>query len=310
MKVLVTGGAGFIGSHLAEALVKKRHQVWVLDNLSSGRKENLPQGAEFVKGDITDAALTHKLARHDFDAIFHHAAQISVSLSVREYEKDANENILGTLNIIRLAQTCGARLQFASSGGTVYGEIEKTAGEDHPLGPLSPYGLSKLAGEQYIQMLLKDTPWQILRYANVYGPRQDPHGEAGVVAIFTNKLLAGEQCALNGGGVCVRDYVYVGDVVQANLLALKHPHSGIFNVGTGTGVSVKRLFDLLCAVGKFHGLAHETPYREGDLQNAILKITKAKRVLGYSPATPLKEGLTRTVAFFRARHEAGGKARA
>ncbi len=307
MNVIVTGGAGFIGSHLCEALLKKRHNVVVFDDLSTGRKENLPEGVTLVKGDICDVRAVARLARHEPAALFHQAAQISVAQSVREPIGDAEENILGTLNVIALAKKTGAKLMFASSGGTVYGEVEKSAAEDHPLDPQSPYGLSKLTAEHYIQLLLADGAYQILRYANVYGPRQDPHGEAGVVAIFSLKMLRGKPCTLNGGGVCQRDYVYVGDVVAANLLALKNRKNGIYNVGTGRGTSVRQLYTLMNRVGGFNALAEETPYREGDLRRAVVKITRAKRELGYQPATALRDGVAKTIDWFREQVNAGGR---
>src|SRR5207244_3283614 len=242
--VLVTGGAGFIGSHVAEALVAGGEDVVVLDDLSTGKRENVPDGAELVEGDIREPQ-DALFGRVKSTACFHLAAQADVRVSVARPDHDAKINILGTINILQAALEHDTRIVFSSTGGAIYGECERPATEDAPRNPLAPYGTSKLAGEEYLATYnrLHEARHVTLRYGNVYGPRQDPKGEAGVVAIFLSRLRDGEQPRIFGDGSQGRDYVYVGDVVRATLAAAEHD-GGVFNVGTGRDTSVVELYEL------------------------------------------------------------------
>ncbi len=246
-KILITGGAGFIGSHIVEACLKAGYEVAVVDDLSSGKRENLPPGVPLYQVDVAAAAAVQQvfeLVRPEH--MVHQAAQIAVSRSVREPAFDARINVLGLLYVLEAAVRQGVRsLVFASSGGVLYGDVWQPAGEEHPAAPVSPYGIAKLAGEMYLQFFAREYGLRCaaLRYGNVYGPRQDPHGEAGVVAIFLQRLLAGEAPVINGDGKYIRDYVYVADVARANLLALEGEWQGFraYNVGTGLGTDVNEL---------------------------------------------------------------------
>ncbi len=224
MKILVTGGAGFIASHIADAFIEEGHSVHILDNLSSGFEKNINPKASFIKADIRDKSLSKIFEKEKFDVINHHAAQMDVRRSVADPAFDAEINILGTINLLQNAVKYKvSKFMFASTGGAIYGEQEYfPADEKHPTAPLSPYGISKLSVEKYLFFYKAqyDLNYSILRYANIYGPRQNPHGEAGVVAIFSKKLLNGEQPVINGEGKQTRDYTFVKDVVKANLLAL------------------------------------------------------------------------------------------
>jgi UDP-glucose 4-epimerase len=309
MRIIVTGGAGFIGSHVADALLERAHEVLVLDDLSSGRRENVPARATFVQGDIRDAATVAKVwAEFQPDVVSHQAAQTSVAISAREPLRDAEINVLGSLNIF---QACALhrtkKVVFASTGGAIYGEVPdgKRATTDWMPNPLSPYACSKFAVENYLNAYahergLKST---VLRYANVYGPRQDPHGEAGVVAIFTQRVLAGEPIQINarkvlGDDGCVRDYVYVGDVVKANLLAIedKLPRSPV-NVCTGDATTTLALARMLETVTQKPLELRQGARREGDVERSVLE--PATTLLG-QPVS-LREGLDKTVAWFRQR---------
>jgi UDP-glucose 4-epimerase len=334
MKILVTGGAGFIGSHVVDGLLAAGHEAVVVDDLSSGRRENLNPGARFYEADICGPELAEICARERCDLVCHHAAQIDVRRSVADPLADARTNILGLLNILENCRTHGLRgIVFASSGGVIYGEPERLpAAETLPKGPLSPYGVSKLASEFYLcyYAQVMGIPCVTLRYGNVYGPRQDPHGEAGVVAIFGEKMLRGETPLIYGDGEQVRDYVFVGDVVRANLLALQRlaayapaadplervpsadgrggsgcasPAPGgcaindlAFNIGTGRGTSVNELFALLQEITGFGGEAAHGPERTGELRRIYLDVRKAKQELGWVPRVGLSEGLRRTIA--------------
>ncbi|HET6566823.1 MAG TPA: NAD-dependent epimerase/dehydratase family protein, partial [Rhodothermales bacterium] len=246
MKVLVTGGAGFIGSHVADALVAEGHTVHVLDDLSSGRQENVPAGAAFIRMDIRSEDVPSLFERERYGVLVHHAAQMDVRKSVADPKFDADVNVLGFLNLMEAGRRNGLeKVVFASTGGAIYGEPDYVPQDErHTLQPLSPYGITKLTTEKYLYFYQQQygIRYVALRYANVYGPRQNPHGEAGVVAIFTERLLRGEKPVINGNGEQTRDYVFVGDVVRANLAALRHEGSGIFNVGTGKETSVNELF--------------------------------------------------------------------
>lgn len=305
MKILVTGGAGFIGSHVADAYVAAGHSVVVVDNLISGFEKNINPKARFVRLDVRDAALRELFAAERFDVLNHHAAQMDVRKSVEDPSFDASVNILGTLNLLECAKASGVRkVIFASTGGAIYGEQDYfPADEEHPVRPLSPYGISKLAVEKYLfyYQQIHGLPHGILRYANVYGPRQNPHGEAGVVAIFTTRLLANRQPFINGDGKQTRDYVYVGDVVRANLAALDLSSSDTLNIGTGIETDVNALYALLReATGSALPEQHSEA-KKGEQKRSVLSSMKASRVLGWEPRTALRDGLIETVRFFRNR---------
>jgi len=304
MRVLVTGGAGFIGSHVADAYLAAGHEVWIVDDLSTGRAANIPAYAHFVQADIQDATVPELIVRERIEVVNHHAAQLDVRRSVADPLFDARVNILGLLNVLEGARQASCqRVIFASSGGTVYGEQETfPASEDHVTQPISPYGISKRTGEQYLHFYRVGygLPYVALRYANVYGPRQDPHGEAGVVAIFVQKLLAGQGITINGDGKQTRDYVFVGDVAQANMAALSVDYTGPINIGTAKEIDVNSLAAHLQRI--IPGRPERSEYgsaKPGEQRRSVLAWDRAARILGWKPTTPLDEGLKRTVAFFR-----------
>ncbi|NNM32510.1 MAG: NAD-dependent epimerase/dehydratase family protein [Gemmatimonadetes bacterium] len=310
-KVLVTGGAGFIASHVAEAYLARGDRVFIVDDLSSGRMENVPEAAEFVEMDVADPALGDLIRQEKFDLINHHAAQIDVRVSVADPAKDARINVMGLINLVEAAREAGTRrVVFVSSGGVVYGEPEEVSTpEGAPKLPLSPYGVSKLTGEYYLHYykVIQGLEYVALRYSNVYGPRQDPHGEAGVVAIFSTKLLDGEPLAIYGDGEQTRDYVFVRDVVSANMkvsdLALPEGDgldAWAFNVGTEVATSVNRLADVLESVAQVQtGREYRDP-RPGELRHSTLTVTKL-RERGWAPGFDLREGLKETFEFIRDR---------
>jgi UDP-glucose 4-epimerase len=291
---LVTGGAGFIGSHVAEALVARGDDVVILDDLSTGKRENLPEGARLVEGDIREP-LDDLFAELAPDVCFHLAAQADVRVSVERPDHDAQINVIGTLRLLQAGLPHGTQLVFSSTGGAIYGECERPAPEDAPRLPLSPYGVSKLAGEEYLAAYnrLHGTKHVTLRYGNVFGPRQDPHGEAGVVAIFFRKLKSGETPKVFGDGRQARDYVYVGDVVRATLEASKR-EGGVFNVGTGRETSVVELLDLCQRVAGTDVEPEFAPPRPGELQRSVLDISRAVDELGWRPEHSLEDGLRET----------------
>jgi UDP-glucose 4-epimerase len=309
MRVLVTGGAGFIGSHVVEAYVAAGHDVAVVDDLSTGHLDNLTSGVRFHRADLRDrAAVAAVIAAETPEAISHHAAQMDVRRSVADPVFDAQINLIGLLNLLEEARAHGLRrIVFASSGGTVYGENQRVpAREDDPTEPVCPYGVSKLSSERYLHYYahMYGIGFVALRYANVYGPRQDPHGEAGVVAIFSGLLLDGGQPVINGSGGQTRDYVYVGDVARANLLALDSDCTGPVNIGTGIETDVARLFALLCDATGAHPGERHGPAKPGEQSRSALDPARARAVLGWTPEVPLADGLARAVAFFRARRTA------
>jgi UDP-glucose 4-epimerase len=302
MTILVTGGAGFIGSHVADALLAEGHEVHVLDNLSTGRRWKVPEAAPLFEHDIRSESATALFAEHQYDGLVHHAAQMDVRKSVEDPSFDADVNVRGLLNLMEAGLDHGLqKVVFASTGGAIYGEPEYTPQDEaHPLRPVSPYGVAKLAAEKYLYYYRAqyDVETVALRYANIYGPRQNPHGEAGVVAIFTNEMLDGGQPIINGSGEQTRDYVYVGDVVDANLAALDYEGSGTFNVGTGRETSVNELFRTLRAktgadLDETHG-----PAKPGEQQRSVLGYERAKEELGWAPQVSIEEGLARTVDWF------------
>ena len=302
--VLVTGGAGFIGSHLVDRMVERGDQVVVLDDLSTGDRANVNEEAVFVNRSINDPSVKKVLAEWKPEIVFHLAAQISVPRSVRSPALDATINILGSLNVLRAAQAseCG-QLIFASSGGAVYGEPEGLpVAEDHPIRPLSPYGVSKAAFEMYASALGKTHGMRcsVLRLANVYGPRQSPLGEAGVVSIFANRMLEGRPVTIFGDGTDERDYVYVGDVVDAMVRASEAESSVICNIGTGIGTPVLSLFEWLAAITRAESEPEFAAPRPGDISRSRLDSSKAQAVLGWRPRVSLDEGIARTVEYLRA----------
>lgn len=305
MKVLVTGGAGFIGSHVADELIAAGHEVTVLDDLSSGKREQVPQGARFVEADIRSKEAAALIKEGRFEAILHQAAQIDVRRSVTEPRYDAEVNLLGMLNLLEAAVEARVRrFLFASSGGACYGEQETyPAPESHPTRPVSPYGVSKTAGELYLGYFQaeKGLSYCSLRYANVYGPRQDPLGEAGVVAIFSGRALASAPCTIYGDGKQTRDYVYVGDVARANRLALESDYVGPLNVGTGRETDVVALHRLIAEAAGCKQAASFAEPRAGEQRRSCVDPALAERLLGWRPEVSLEEGIARTVAFFRSR---------
>ena len=307
MKIVVTGGAGFIGSHVAEIYLAAGHEVWIVDDLSTGKQGNIPAGAHFVQADIADEAVRRLLVDEQIEVVNHHAAQMDVRRSVADPLFDAQVNILGLLNILEGARQARCRrIIFASSGGTVYGEQAAfPATEAHTTCPISPYGVSKLAGERYLYFYHTEhgLPSLSLRYANVYGPRQDPHGEAGVVAIFTQRLLAGEMITINGDGKQTRDYAFVGDVAQANLAALTADHTGSINIGTGLETDVNTLAEHLQRITGARDRAQHGPAKPGEQRRSVLSWQRAADVLNWKPLVGLADGLEKTVASLRTAYE-------
>jgi UDP-glucose 4-epimerase len=302
-KILVTGGAGFIGSHVVDGFLAAGFEVVVVDNLSTGRRGNLNPAATFYELDIRDAGLAAVFEKERPAFVSHHAAQIEVRKSVADPLFDAEVNVLGSLNLLECAREAGVeRVVYASTGGAVYGEpVYLPCDEAHPVAPLSPYGASKFVVEKYLSMYQQSygLAYTVLRYANVYGPRQNPRGEAGVVAIFAYQMLRGGQTMVNGDGDQERDFVYVGDVVQANLAAVQSGVSGVFNIGTGLGTSINQIYDHLAEVTGYPGQKRHGPAKLGETRRIYLDVKAAEKALGWQPAVDLAEGLGRTVAYFR-----------
>ncbi len=296
MRAIVTGGAGFIGSHLVDALVARGDDVVVVDSLATGKRERLNNTATLVVGDIRDGSILDETFREARpDVCFHLAAQADVRRSIEDPVFDGDVNVLGTVGVLEAARTHGAQVVFSSTGGAIYGECERPAAEDSALQPISPYGTSKLAAEEYLRTYnrLYGTQHVALRYANVYGPRQDPHGEAGVVAIFFGRIASGEQPRIYGDGRQTRDYVYVGDVVEATLRATDKA-GGVFNVGTGQETSV---VDLYNACRRVSGADLEPEFAEarlGELARSVLDPARAVSELGFHADVSLEDGLART----------------
>ena len=303
MNILITGGAGFIGSHIVDAYIRQGHRVVVLDNLSSGKRKQVPEQSVFIHGDILDGKIEEIFEREKFNAINHHAAQISVTHSVDNPVHDAEVNILGSLKLLQLAVKYRVkRFMFASTGGALYGDQETfPATEDHPRQTTSPYGLSKLAVENYLPYYQKTfgLATVALRYSNVYGPRQDPHGEAGVVAIFCKQLQRGERPRIFGDGEQTRDFVSVTDVVQANTALLSSDLSGAFNVGTGRETSVNDLARVLIGLAGTGVRPEHLSSRLGEQRRSAIDGGKLAGALGWRPRMPLEQGLLETYDFFR-----------
>ena len=304
MRVLLTGGAGFIGSHVADSLLDRGHEVTIVDDLSSGKKENVPEKTVFYERDIREGC-AEVFEEFRPEALCHQAAQMDVRRSVREPDFDADVNVLGTIRLLENCVRYGVeKVVFASTGGAIYGEQRKfPASEDHPLRPVSPYGVSKLAGESYLHFyqVQYGLSYAALRYANVYGPRQDPHGEAGVVAIFSGNLAAGKVSIINGTGEQTRDYVYVEDVARANVLALEGGASpGAYNIGTGIETSVNQLYEALREISGKDLPPEHGPAKPGEQTRSSIDLSKALRELGWRLETELTVGLKRTLNFFGA----------
>lgn len=302
-KILVTGGAGFIGSNVADRLITMGHKVVIVDNLSTGFKENVNPKARFYKADIRSKNIEQIFKKEKPEILCHHAAQVDVRKSVADPIFDARVNIEGTLNLLNNCVMYKTRkVIFASTGGAVYGEQDYfPADEKHPERPLSPYGITKLVVEKYLYFYKEsyDLNYIALRYANVYGPRQNPWGEAGVVAIFTQRLLSGKKAVINGDGKQTRDYVYVKDVVEANLVALNYSESACFNIGTGIETDVNTIFRLLkrkisSKQKEIHG-----PGKPGEQKRSVLDCSKAKKILSWSPKYDLDKGLEETVKYYQ-----------
>lgn len=303
MKVLVTGGAGFIASHVVDMYIQHGYEVVVVDDLSTGRRSNLNPKAKFYHLDIRDESIKDVFEAEKPDFVNHHAAQMDVRRSVAEPLFDASVNILGSINLIECAKQFGVkRMVYISTGGAVYGEPEYLpCDEAHPVNPICQYGASKHTVEHYLYMykINYGLDYTVLRYPNVYGPRQDPHGEAGVVAIFTGQMLRGEQVVINGDGEQERDFVYVGDCASGNLLAVEASHGvGIVNLGSGYGTTVNQIYQKLSEITRYPLSAQYGPPKLGETSKIYLDAGKAARELNWRPIVDLDEGLRRTVDYF------------
>ena len=302
MRILVTGGAGFIGSHVCDALLAQGHDVIALDDLSSGKRDNLDLRVRLVVADIRSSGAAAAVERLKPEVICHLAAQIQVRRSVEDPRFDADCNVLGLLNLLEAARRAGVRrVVFASTGGAIYGEQEAhPARETHPLRPASPYGCAKAAGELYLGYYQQQYGIEhiALRYANVYGPRQNPHGEAGVVAIFSERLLAGQGCDINGSGRQTRDFVYVGDVARANVLAVEGGFCGAVNIGTGIETDVLTVYRRLAQAAGGNAQPRMMPAKPGEQMRSSIDPSLAARVLGWQPTVDLDQGLALTFHSF------------
>jgi UDP-glucose 4-epimerase len=303
LNILVTGGAGFIGSNLVDRLVKERHKVVVIDNLSTGKKENINSKAKFYHMDICDKAIIDIFKNEKIDVVYHNAAQISVERSIHEPAFDGSVNILGTINVLEACKEANVKKIIYSSTAAVYGEPKYLGiDENHPINPISFYGISKYTPELYIKTYSKlyGLDYTILRYSNAYGIRQDPKGEGGVVAIFLDKLLQGESPTIFGDGNATRDFIFIEDIVEANIRALHEGNKGVFNIGTGKATSIKELFYLM---KEFIDIDLDVKYekeRDGDIKHSYFCINKAKEKLGWNPKYTLEEGLCKTIKHYRA----------
>jgi UDP-glucose 4-epimerase len=302
MKIAITGGAGFVGSHVADAYLAAGHEVIVIDNLSTGNQAQVNQAARLVVMDLNDPSLVDLIRSEAPDIINHHAANASVSISVKQPLFDATQNILGTLNLLEAARQAGvSRFIYISSGGAMYGNPQNLPmDEQHPSNPVSPYALSKHTGERYVRMYGEEhgLSWTSLRYANVYGPRQDPHGEAGVIAIFCQNLLDGIAPEIHWDGEQTRDFVYVADCASANVAALEADGNQAYNVGTGIGTSINTLFETLMGVAGLQLTPRRGPRRPGDARHSYLDCTKIEKDLGWRATIDLASGLQETWQHF------------
>jgi len=304
MKILVTGGAGFIGSHVVDRYLALGHEVHVADNLSTGKRDNVNKAAKLHEVDICGPEMRSIILKEKFDIINHHAAQISVVNSMVAPEMDAKINVLGLLNVLRACADSKSvrKIIFVSSGGAVYGEKQTfPINESEIPEPLSPYAITKLAGELYVKALCRAAGirYVILRYANVFGPRQDPHGEAGVVAIFSKLMISGKIPNIYGDGSAVRDYIYVKDVAEVNTLALEGIDNDVINVCTASGTSVNKLFAMMAEILGFDKKPNYLPKRAGELDTSIIDNKKCERLLNFKPVYTIMEGLRETVHYFK-----------
>jgi UDP-glucose 4-epimerase len=306
MKILVTGGAGFIASHIADAYIDAGHEVSIIDNFSTGVESNVNPRATLHRADIRDRAEVERIFDEGrFDLVNHHAAQLDVRVSVRDPQFDAEQNVIGTLNILQSALKSGVKkVVFASTGGAVYGEQEYfPADEKHPTNPISPYGVTKLTVEKYLHYFryVHGIQHVIFRYTNVYGPRQNPHGEAGVIAIFCDRMFNGQQPVINGSGEQTRDYVYVADLVRGHMLALDYLERGesnTFNLCTATETTVNELFHILNGLLGNTFTEEHAPAKPGEQMRSVCSYDKATQFLGWKPEMELQEGLRRTWEFY------------
>jgi UDP-glucose 4-epimerase len=307
MRIAVTGGAGFIGSHIVDAFLAAGHDVLVVDSLWShggGRRENVPDIASFVHMDIRDEGLHGVFEKFKPELICHHAAQHSVAIGSRDPQYDAQVNVIGMLNVLECAVKCGAKKVIFASSAATYGDVESVpVDEKTPQRPISPYGITKMVTEHYLRFFkaAHDLDYTILRYGNVYGPRQDPNGEAGVIAIFIGKFLARAGVRIDWDGEQTRDYVYVGDVVAANLAALTKGSGETYVIGAGKETSVNAVHAALTEVTGFDAPITRAPKRAGDARQIFFNPAKAKKDLGWTAKVPLLDGMRRTVEFFRER---------
>ncbi len=303
MRILVTGGAGFIGSHIAAALRDDGHEVVVVDDLSSGSIANLPEGISFVQHDLTAVRTPALIKRLRPGAIVHAAAQVSVSRSTVDPARDARTNVLGTIRLLDGARLAGtAQVVYVTTGGALYGEPRYLpCDEDHPVEPISPYGLSKWAGERYLALLLPGVRRVVLRLSNVFGPRQNAEGEAGVVSVFASRMIADQPVEIHGDGRQTRDFLYVEDVARAVVLSIDAAEDLTVNVGSGSGLRIDELFALM---RDLTGYAREPSFaapRTADVRHSVLDVTRARDELGWSAQVDLREGLARTIAWYRSR---------
>jgi UDP-glucose 4-epimerase len=303
MKVLVTGGAGFVGSHVVDALVQQGHDVCIVDDLSTGKRENVNPAARLYHVDLRSPELESVFAKEKPDLVDHHAARASVRESMVQPILYADVNILGSLNLLECCRKHSvAKIVYISTGGAVYGDPRYLpADEDHPINPLDPYGASKACFEHYLPLYRKHygVGFTILRYANIYGPRQDPLGEAGVVAIFVGQMLRGQQAVINGSGEQERDFLYVGDVAMANMAVLTKGDGEVYNIGTGVGTSINEVFDRLRTITGYDKVAVHGPAKVGEVFKTFLKTDKANHDLGWHPEVSLDQGLRQTADYFR-----------
>ncbi len=303
MKILVTGGAGFIGSNLVDKLIGLGHEVVIIDNLSSGFQRNLNTKAKFYKLDIRDKKLAEIFERERPEIINHHAAQIDVRKSGEDPIADAEANILGSLNLIsNCVQFRVKRVVYASTGGAIYGDPQYIpADEKHPINPISQYGVSKHTVEHYLHLysIIHGLTYVALRYSNVYGQRQNPYGEAGVVAMFAIQMLTGKRPTIFGPGDKTRDYTHVSDVIEANIIGLKRGENAIYNIGTGVETKDQEIFDTLASVLGYKGKPVYAPLRPGEVYRIALDCNKAKSELGWSPKLSLKQGMAQTAEYYK-----------
>ena len=304
MRVMVTGGAGFVGSHMVDRLVARGDDVLVVDDLSTGSASNLPPGVELEEMDVASPRLLDVASAWRPEAVCHAAAQPSVPVSMSDPLLDAHTNVMGGLNVLRAAVKAGcSQVVYINTGGALYGEPDYLpCDEGHPLRPVSAYGLSKLTMERYFRLMFPPSvTLKVLRLANVYGPRQSAEGESGVISIFIRRMLRGEPVTIDGDGLQTRDFVYVGDVAAAHELVIDYPEPLTANIGTGSGVSVNELFEVIADLTGYERSPQLGPPRLGDVKHVVLDVTRARESLGWTATTSLADGLRKTVAAMRQR---------